>query len=259
MQLSRLVQLAAALRATSKKTEKIALLAGLLKESRERETELAALYLTGALPQGRIGVGWRTIEAVLSDDLPSHAPLALSEVDDAFGRIAADRGNGSAERRGALLRDLFQRADQSEQRFLADLLIGEMRHGALEGVLLEGIAKAAALSPSVVRQAMMFSGRLGEVARIAIDEGERGLARFGLRLFSPIAPMLANSADEVSDVLARLERAAFEFKLDGARIQIHKGGDEVKILTRQLQEVTGRLPEIVAWTRALPVREVILE
>jgi len=160
MQLSRLVELAAALRATSKKTEKIALLAGLLKETRERETELAALYLTGALPQGKIGIGWRTIEAALSGGGPSHTPLTLKEVDEAFSQISAERGSGSAERRGLCLRTLFQRAGRGEQRFLADLLIGEMRHGALEGVLLEGIAKAAARPPSVVRQALMFSGRI---------------------------------------------------------------------------------------------------
>ncbi|HZR45101.1 MAG TPA: ATP-dependent DNA ligase [Candidatus Manganitrophaceae bacterium] len=259
MQLSRLVELAAALRATSKKTEKIALLADLLKETRERETELAALYLTGALPQGRIGIGWRTIEAALSGDGPSHNPLTLKEVDEAFSQISAERGSGSAGRRGSHLRALFQRAGRDEQPFLADLLIGEMRHGALEGVLLEGIARAADLSPSAVRQAMMFSGNIGAVARIALEEGEPGLARFGLRLFFPIAPMLANSAEEVGEALARLKRAAFEFKLDGARIQLHKGEEEVKIFTRQLQEVTGRLPEVVEWARALPIREVILE
>jgi DNA ligase 1 len=259
MQLRALVQLTAQLRATSKKTEKTALLAGLLKEAREKEIELAALYLTGALPQGKIGIGWRTIEAAFSDHPASHLPLTLEEVDDAFGRIAVDQGRGSAERKRAALRDLFRRADRDEQRFLAHLLIGEMRQGALEGLLTEATAKAAALSLSEVRQAMMFSGNIGQVARAALEEGIAGLGRFGLRLFFPIAPMLANSADEVQEALTRLKEAAFEFKIDGGRIQVHKGGGEVKIFTRQLQEVTDRLPEIVAWARALPIGEVILE
>ena len=179
MELNRLVQLAAQLRATSKKTEKIGLLADLLKQTEGKETALAALYLTGALPQGRIGIGRRTIEAILSDRPHSQTPLTLQEVDDAFGRIAADQGSGSAERKGSILRTLFQRAGRDEQQFLTHLLIGEMRHGALEGVLLEGIAKAAGLSPGVVRQAMMFSGNIGEVAQTTLEEGAPGLTRFG--------------------------------------------------------------------------------
>jgi DNA ligase-1 len=165
-----------------------------------------------------------------------------------------------------VLRTLFQRAGREEQEFLARLLMGEMRHGALEGVLLEGIAKAAGLPHGVVRQAMMFSGNIGEIARTAREEGEQGLTRFGLRLFFPIAPMLANSADEIGEALARLKEAAFEYKLEGARIQLHKGGEAVKVFTRQLQEVTERLPEVterlpevVAAARTLPIGEVILE
>lgn len=263
MQLRPLVQLTHQLRSTSKKTEKVTLLAGFLKQTRNKESELAALYLTGALPQGRIGVGQRTIEACLSESSgfnPGfHPRLTLDEVDDAFGRIAADQGSGSAERKGALLRALFQRADPEEERFLTDLLLGEMRHGALEGVLFDGIAKAAGLPPVTVRQAMMFAGDIGKVARTALEEGEAGLARFGLRLFLPVAPMLAKSAEEVGEALARLKEAAFEFKLDGARIQVHKGGDRVRIFTRRLQEVTDRLPEIVRWAEALEVQGVILE
>lgn len=261
MQLQQLVRLAARLRATTRKTEKISLLADFLKQTAGPETALSALYLTGNLPQGRMGIGWQTLKGAMSApyDGGSGERWTLAALDALFTEIAAQTGSGSAGRKQAALGRLFKRADAEERRFLVALLTGEMRHGALEGVLLEAIAQAAGLAPSAVREGMMFSGNIGEVARGALHEGAEGLARFSFRLFSPIAPMLANSAEGVAEALARLGEAAFEFKLDGGRIQLHKGGGEVRIFTRQLQEVSGRLPEIGDWARSLPHREIVLE
>src|SRR5262245_1047233 len=154
---------------------------------------------------------------------------------------------------------LFSHATPESQRFLSQLLIGEIRQGALDGVLLEAIATAAELPPSDVREASMFAPNIGELAQVALEKGSTGLARFSLRLFVPVAPMLANTADDVDEALHRLDRAAFEYKLDGARIQVHKSYDEVRLFTRQLQDITQRLPEIVEWTRGLPVREAVLD
>ncbi len=259
MKLHDLVQLTGRIRATPRKNEKITLIADFLKQTAGSETALCALYLTGTLPQGRIGVGGRSIGIALSVASAPDSSLTLQEVDACFQRMADDKGAGSAGRKMAALQGLLQRADPDERRFLADLLMGELRQGALEGLVLEATAKAADLPPSEVRQAMMFSGKIGEVARVALEDGKGGLQRFSLRLFSPIAPMLAQTADTIVEALERLGPAAFEFKLDGARIQIHKGGARVQIFTRQLQEVTDRLPEIVEWTRALPVAEIVLE
>jgi len=259
MQLAHLVERVFRVQSASRKNEKIALLADFLKQTHGQETELAALYLCGRLPQGRIGVGWSMIESAMVGTSEAETSLTLAEVDQVLSRIASDQGPGSNERKIATLRSLFERSRIDERRFLSHLLIGELRQGALEGVLLEAIAKASGLPASEVRQAMMFSGRIGEVARVALEEGSSGLSRIGFRLFSPVAPMLANTAEDVGEALERLGEAAFEYKLDGARIQIHKGGDEVRIFTRQLQEVTERLPEAVEWVRALPAREIILE
>ena len=259
MDLARLVELVARVRATTKKTEKTALLADCLRQTRGKETELAALYLSGTLPPGKIGVGWAMIRAAMIEDPPAGAALTLAELDHVFDAIAADQGPGSSERKIRALRQLFDRANAEERGFLSQLLMGELRQGALEGLLLDAIAKAAGLPASAVRQAMMFSGNVGEVARAALEQGASGLSGFSLRLLSPIAPMLANSADNVGEALERLVEAAFEFKLDGARIQVHKGGDQVRIFTRQLQDVTERLPEVVEWARGLPVREAVLE
>jgi DNA ligase-1 len=259
MRLARLVEVVVQVRATTKKTEKAALLADLLRQTQGKETALAALYLSGALPQGKIGVGWHLVQEAMVEGPSSGEPLTLTDVDHVFDAIAADQGAGSTERRISALRRLFEQADPDERRFLAQLVVGEIRQGALEGLLLNAIAKAAGLPSTDVRQAMMFSGNLGEVARTATEEGAAGLARFSLRLFTPVAPMLANSAEDVEDALGRLEEAAFEYKLDGARIQVHKGGDDVRIFTRQLQDVTERLPEVIEWTRALPVRDAVLE
>jgi DNA ligase 1 len=259
MELTRLVAAVNAVRATSKKTEKTGLLASLLQQAQGRDIELVALYLAGTLPQGRIGVGWRLIEQASTDLLVTDATLSLNQVDQTLDSIAKDEGAGSTARKIQALRGLFERAGKAEREFLAQLLMGEIRQGALEGLLLDAIAKAAHLPQAEVRQAFMFSGNIGEIARAALEQGAAGLTSFGLRLLTPVSPMLANSAEDTAEALDRMGEAAFEFKLDGARIQVHRQGDEVRIFTRQLQDVTDRLPEIVEWTRALPVEDILLE
>jgi DNA ligase-1 len=259
MLLSTLVEGVARVRATARKTEKVARLAELLRETRGRETELAALYLTGALPQGRIGLGWRTLQAATPEGPRQGERLSLADVDRMCAEVAGERGAGSGGRRMQALRALFARADEAERRFLVELLVGELRQGALEGLLLEAIAKASGLPAADVRQAAMYSGHVGEVARAALEEGAAGLGRFSLRLLSPIAPMLASTSDDVEAALERLGPAAFEYKVDGARIQLHKAGDEVRVFTRHLQDVTARVPEVVELARSLPVREAVLE
>jgi len=259
MELARLVEVVSRVRATTRKTEKVGLLADFLRQTHDKETELAALYLSGSLPQGKIGVGWRMTEEAMPQRSVGGGPLTLLEVDQTFESIAVQRGSGSSGRKSQALRGLFERAGEEEREFVVRLLMGEVRQGALEGLILDAIAKASSLPQSAVRQAMMFSGNLGEVARVALEQGSGGLSRFSLRLLSPISPMLANSAEDVAAALERMGEAAFEFKLDGARIQVHRSGDETKVFTRQLQDVTERLPEVVEWGRFLPVRDIVLE
>ena len=259
MDLQQLVMTVGLVRATAKKSEKIRLLSELLRQAEGRETELAAHYLCGTLPQGKIGAGWAVLHKAAVEGPAVGERLSLFDVDLALTAVAADRGAGSNERRTMQLARLFHRATPEERQFLARLVIGEIRQGALEGLLLDAIAKAAARSAADVRQAFMYSGNIGEIARVALVEGSEGLARFSLQLFKPISPMLAGSAEDVDDALQRLEEAAFEYKLDGVRIQVHKGGDDVRIFTRQLQDVTERLPDIVEWARALPAREALLD
>jgi DNA ligase-1 len=259
MELARLVELVDRIRATSRRTEKVALIAEVLRQTTGPETGLVALYLTGTLPQGRIGVGYRTIRSAIPEGPATGERPNLRDVDRALGEVAAEKGPGSTERRLATLRALLQRTDAAGRRFLAELLLGEVRQGALEGVVREAIARAADLPASDVRRAAMFAGDVGALAAAAMTEGAAGLARFSLRLLSPVAPMLASPADDVSAALERLGEAAFEYKVDGARIQVHRAGDEVRVFTRQLQDVTERVPEVVEWARTLPVREAVLE
>ncbi len=259
MKLARLVEQVHLVRDTAKKNEKIRLLADLLRESGGRETELAALYLTGSLPQGRIGVGWAVIHKAMVEEPASGEPLTLSDVDRTMALVQADQGSGSMERRSEALGRLFLRATPPERRFLSQLLVGEIRQGALEGVLLDAIAKAGHLPAVTVREAAMFAENIGELARVALEEGQAGLARFSLRLFKPVAPMLAAGAEDVHEAMERLEEASLEYKLDGARVQVHKGGDDVRIFTRQLQDVTERLPDLVEWARTIPAREAVLD
>ena len=260
MLLSGLVECVGRVRGTPRKLEKVALLGDLLRQTRGREAELAALYLTGSLPQGRIGVGWATLQAAASSEGPGEGePLTLVDIDRFCEAAAGETGAGSVERRMAAVRSLFARARPEERRFLVELFMGEVRQGALEGVLLDAVARASGLPLSDVRQAAMYSGNVGLVARAALEEGAAGLARFSLQLLSPVAPMLASPADDVEAALERLGPAAFEWKVDGARMQVHKAGDEVRVFTRHLQEATARVPEVVEWARALPLREVVIE
>ena len=249
------------MRATPRKTEKVALIAELLRPSRGIEAELCALYLTGTLRQGRIGLGWRAIEDAIGTDAEEAAgePLALADLDLAFEALGAISGPGSNARRREALRQVFERAPKAERRFLIELLMGEVRQGALDGVVVEATAKAAGLSPSRVREAAMFADSLGLLARVALEEGEAGLERFSLRLLSPIAPMLASPAADMAEAFERLGEALLEYKLDGARIQLHRQGDQVRVFTRQLQDVTERVPELVEWARERSEAELLLD
>ncbi|HSF70455.1 MAG TPA: ATP-dependent DNA ligase [Nitrospira sp.] len=259
MELARLVEAVERVRATTKKSEKIRILADTLRAARNHETALTALYLSGLLPQGKIGVGWSLIQQAMQETVTVGEPLTPGDVDKALHRLATERGTGSTERRVALLKSLYRSAKPGERRFLSQLLMGEVRQGALEGILLDAIAAASGLPAADVRQAFMFAPSIGDVASAALTEGNAGLARYSLKLFVPVTPMLAATAEDIGAALDRLACAAFEYKLDGARIQVHKGGDEVRLFTRQLQEVTERLPEIVEWARRIPVREAVLD
>ena len=185
--------------------------------------------------------------------------LTLSEVDKDLSEFKAIRGPGSAQKRAALLKALFSRATAPEQNFLVRLLVGELRQGALEGVALEAIAAAANLRTEIVRRAAMYARDLGEVARIALNEGAAGLASLQLQTMHPVAPMLAQTAENVAEALRELPRAEFDWKLDGARVQVHKSGDEVRVFTRSLKEVTAAVPEIAEAVQALPTFDAVLD
>jgi DNA ligase-1 len=191
---------------------------------------------------------------------PASGPsLELTVLHETFERIARARGAGAAGIRTKLLTGLFSLATGSEQEFLVRLLSGELRQGAQEGLLAEAVAMASNAPPESVRQAAMMSGNLSEVARAAIAEGARALSRYSIQLFRPVEPMLASPAESVSEAVETFGQAAFELKLDGARVQVHKSGERVRVYSRSLREVTAAVPEVVEAVSPLPAREVILD
>jgi DNA ligase-1 len=242
---------------TAARLSKIEQLADLLRRLRPEEASVAVHYLSGELPQGTIGVGWASLR-----ELPPPAPaptLQIIEVDETLGRIGSTAGRGSKSIRRQALADLFARTTQVERTFLQGLLMGELRQGALEGVMVEAVAKAGGLSTSGVRRAAMLSGNLGAVGAAVLAEGVAGLARFRLQLFQPLSPMLAQTAEDLDAAFARVAPAAVEWKLDGARIQVHRLGGEVRVFTRNLADMTDRVPEVVEAVLALPVDATILD
>jgi DNA ligase-1 len=234
-------------------------IAACLRAVARDEIEIAVAYLAGETRQNKLGIGYATLSALRGGAAAPQSSLALTDVDRALGAIASTAGKGSAATRSTQLHDLFARATHAEQDFLVRLLVGELRQGALEGVMIEAVAAAADVPVGPVRRATMFAGDLAVVARAALTEGAPGLERFSIQLNRPVQPMLAQSAEDVADALARLGRASFEWKIDGARVQVHKDADAVRVFTRSLNEVTAAVPEIVEAVRALPARALILD
>lgn len=239
---------------------KVRELAALLRALQPEEIETGVHYLSGELPQGRIGVGYATLRTAASNTPAATPTLTVADVDSLLSRIAEIRGSGSTASRATALSALFSRATRAEQHFLLRLLTGELRQGALAGVMVEAIAVAADIPGAQVRRAAMYSKSLGAVARVALLDGSAALARFHLELFSPVSPMLAQTAADVAEALSALQGdVAFEWKMDGARIQVHKIDTDIRIYTRSLNDVTGAIPEIVATVRALPARVLVLD
>ncbi len=219
---------------------------------------MAVSYLTGVLPQGKLGVGYAILRALKA--APQAQPtLTLQEVDRAFCRIKQVGGAGANTRRAQLLGALLQSATSLEQEFLMRLIVGELRQGALEGLVLEGIATAFEAPVENVRRAMMLAGSLAPVAQALAAQGVSGLSQFSLRLFQPVLPMLADTAQDVDEAMGRVGEAALDYKLDGARVQVHKQGDLVEVYSRALHRVTNAVPEVVEFVRALPARELVLD
>ena len=245
--------------ATRKRLEKIGLLAECIRRLPPEEIEIGVSYLAGSLPQGRPGVGYTMVQEALKTAAARGPTLTQREVDAAFTRLSQTTGKGSAAERRAQLGRLFSRATHAEQDFLARLAIGELRQGALEGIVVEAIAKAAAVPAEAIRRAVMLAGDIAPVAKVVLTEGVNGLGRFRIELLKPVQPMLAQTAEDVGDALAQLGRANFEYKLDGARVQAHKQGTEVRVFTRSLLEVTAAVPEIVEALRRLPAHALIVD
>ncbi|MEU7617151.1 ATP-dependent DNA ligase, partial [Micromonospora rifamycinica] len=248
----------AAVSATTGRRAKVELLAGALRALDPSEVPAGSGYLAGELRQRQTGVGWASLR-----DLPPPAAeptLTVAAVDAAVDGIAAVHGPGSQARRRQLLTALLGVATADEQRFLVDLFRGELRQGAQAGLLADAIARAAEVPVATVRRALLLVGDLRAVAVAARTGGAAALAGFGLQVGRPLAPMLASSAPSVDAALAVTGvPAVVDMKLDGIRIQVHRSGDDVAVFTRSLDEITARVPEVVAAVRALPVRELVLD
>jgi DNA ligase-1 len=260
LRLRDLVATSTAVAGTRSRLEKIDRLATLLRQLEPDEIRPAVSYMSGVVPQGKLGVGWAALStAGAAGGDGGEDGLTVRDVHRALDELAGASGRGSAGERKRILDRLVGRAVADERDFLLRLMIGELRQGAQEGIMTEAIARAAAVDATRVRRALMLAGDLGAVAEAALTDGGAGLDRFSIEIFRPLLPMLAQPADDPAGALARLGEAAFEYKLDGARVQVHKRDDEVRVYSRGLNEVTGSVPEVVEAARALPARELIMD
>ncbi|HEX6676923.1 MAG TPA: ATP-dependent DNA ligase, partial [Actinomycetes bacterium] len=257
MLLSEIAATSEAVAATPARLAKIASLASCLGRLEPAEVAVAVAFLSGELRQRQIGVGYATLR---DRHPPAATPsLTVTQVDAAFEEVGRQAGPGSQAQRRRLLAELFGRATAAEQRFLVGLLSGELRQGALDGVMAEAIARAAGVPSVQVRRALMLRGALGAVAEAALRDGADGLRAFRLEVGRPLQPMLAQTASNVEAALERAKPAAVEWKLDGIRVQVHKRGAEVRVFTRTLDDVTARVPEVVEAVAALPASALVLD
>ena len=257
MRLAELVDASAAVTATPARNAKIAALATLLGRAAPDEVAPVVSWLSGELTQRQIGVGYALLR-----DAPApaaEASLTVADVERAFATTGAIGGPGSIAARRAAVHELLARAAPDEQAFLVRLLLGDLRQGALAGVMTGAVARAGAVPTADVRRALTLHGDLAAIAASALAGGREGLAAVRLQVGRPLAPMLAGTAADVGAALAKGAPAAVDWKLDGARLQVHRDGGDVAIFTRTLDDVTARLPEVVAAARALPASAVVLD
>jgi DNA ligase-1 len=258
MLLAEIAQASVDVAAASSRLAKTKRLAECLADALPEEIGIAVSYLSGELPQGTVGVGW----AALRDHPPPAEPpptLELLEVHETITRLRSISGTGSQAARRQAIAALFERATEPEQRLLVGLFLGELRQGALEGVMADAVAQAAGVPASEVRRAAMLAGDLATVAAAALRDGVEGLRAFHLTPLRPITPMLAQTAEGVASALARVGSASVEWKLDGARIQAHRVGDEIRVFTRNLADISDRVPEIVAALAAVDLSAIVLD
>ncbi|WP_152188284.1 ATP-dependent DNA ligase [Georgenia satyanarayanai] len=262
MLFARLAETSTAVAATRSRLEKRALLAATLREADDEEIDVVATYLSGRVRQRRTGVGWRSL-AQLPDPAPAPS-LTPTDVDARLEAVSALAGSGSQAGRATAVADLFGVLTEAEQRFLRALILGEVRQGALDSLLIEAIADATAVPVTAVRRAAMFSAVTGPVARAALTGGVDALEDFRPAVLRPVRPMLASAAPDLTAALDKLRDddgapVAADGKIDGIRVQVHKAGEEVAVFTRSLDDITERVPEIVEVVRALPAQELILD
>ncbi|EFL30562.1 DNA polymerase LigD, ligase domain-containing protein [Streptomyces viridochromogenes DSM 40736] len=257
MLLHRLARVSQEVAATSARSRKTALLAELFREAEADDVPIVIPYLAGRLPQGRIGVGWKVLSRPVA---PACDPvLTVREVDVRLSELAQVSGPGSQAERARLVGALMGAATEDEQRFLIGLLTGEVRQGALDAVAVEGLAQATGAAPAEVRRAVMLAGSLQAVAEALLADGPAALDRFRLTVGRPVWPMLAHSASSVAEAVDKLGACAVEEKLDGIRVQVHRDGDSVRLYTRTLDDITGRLPEVTAAALELRGERFILD
>jgi DNA ligase-1 len=255
---SDVVAASAVVAATRSRLAKVDALAGTLRAADPAEVPAVVGFLVGQPRQGRIGTGWRTLVklGVTPADTPT---LTVADVDGVLAALATTSGAGSSTAKATLLTGLLVRATRVEHDFLLRLLTGELRQGALEGVMVDAVAKAADVDGETVRRALMLSGSLMATATAALAGGVSALREFRLTLGRPVRPMLASPAESLDQAIDELGDVSVEYKLDGARIQVHRDGDDVHVYTRTLREITDSVPELVAMVRELPVRSAVLD
>ncbi len=257
--LAEIVAASADVAQTRSRKQKAARIARVLAALEPAEVRPAVGFLCGQLRQGKLGLGYATLRKLEQAPVNPSASVSVLELDETFQRLAQLSGKGSGVRRDQLLRELFGRLSEAERHFVVRLVLGELRQGALEALVVEALGQATQVPLAALRRAMLFAGDATEVAVRALSGGEPALTELSVQLFRPLRPMLAQTAEGVADAIARTAPCAFEQKLDGARIQVHRSGDRVAVYSRHGNELTAALPEVVTLVRSFEAQSLVLD
>ncbi len=244
MQFAELVATSDAVSSTRSRSAKVEYLAELLGRLSPEEAPIAVSFLSGRPRQERLGIGHVTVGAARPPAV-ARPDLTIIDVDTILEEISQTSGHGSKGRKEALLAGLLGRATKAEQLFLRGLILRNLRQGALDGVMADAVAAALEVSVEDVRRSAMLEGDLVSVASRALVEGAESLVHSRLSVFTPVQPMLAKTAATAGEAVAALGSAIVEWKLDGARVQVHRERRVVSVFSRNLNDITERVPEVV--------------
>ena len=250
-----IVEYSIRLREVSSRKVKIGIIADFLSKLSDKEAIIGVNYISGRVRQGKLNIAWKDLSELFNSDVRASRSPNVIQVDKYLEQAQSAAGREKID----VLKPLFAQLTTRERKYLISLIVGEVQQGAGEGLVKLAIAKFFGLSDEEIEKAYLQKPDIAELFAFLHSRGKKAIASLGIKIFSPVKPMLAQIAESFDDVFAEDDEFALEYKLDGIRIQVHRKAGQVKIFSRHLRDITKHFPELVHTARQLPVSQFILD